>query len=177
MSERMTQQAPYPTLLAELVETWRYRPGWSFWLHNVDRGQGSEGLTLDVITQGFNSYHRPKMGPWDFGPGDTCIDCGEPFPCQVYAVNQADPESPRSPYRVHHFMPVPPASYNRASWQRWLFEQCLLIERHEASEFFEIDGERPYAPNHGPGWDPYIVTELTTDVDRRTSFRGVVKES
>ena len=73
-------------------------------------------------------------------------------------------------------MPVPPAAYNRRSWQRWLFEQCLLGERHEAMEFFTISGEHPYAPNHGPGNDPYIDAELTTDEDRRTSFKGVVKE-
>lgn len=26
-----------------------------------------------------------------------------------------------------------------------------------------------------PGWNPYLVTELATDLDRRTSFRGEVK--
>lgn len=134
----MTQEAPYPTVLAELVDVLAYRPGWAFSLANIPRGQGSIGLTLDIITIGYNSYH---------------VDRGQT-------------------YRVHHYMPVPPASYNRASWQRWLFEQCLLVERHEACEFFVVDGERPYAPNHGPGWDPYIVTELATEVDRRTSFRG-----
>lgn len=77
---------------------------------------------------------------------------------------------------VMHYMPVPPASYNRQSWQRWLFDQCLLVDRHEGMEEFTIDGEKPYAPNHGPGWDPYIITDLTTDVDRRTSFRGDVKD-
>ena len=150
--------APYPTELADLVEKISYRPGWTFTLDYLDRGQGSEGLTLDIVTLGYNSYHPER--------GQT--------------------------YGVHHYMPVPPASYNRQSWQRWLFEQILLVERHEACEFFTFvtegdfvkkDGshvdrfvERPYAPNHGPGWDPYIVTELTTDLDRRTSFRGEIKE-
>lgn len=81
---------------------------------------------------------------------------------------------PHEQTRVRHLFPVPAASYNRASWLRWLFEQFLLVEKHEAMEFFTIDGEKPYAPNHGPGWDPYIVTQLTTDADRRTSFRGEV---
>jgi hypothetical protein len=35
-------------------------------------------------------------------------------------------------YRVNHFMPVPPAAFDRRSWQRWLLEQFLLVERHEA---------------------------------------------
>lgn len=80
-------------------------------------------------------------------------------------------------YRVTHFMPVPPAAFNRASWQRWLLDQCLLVDRHEACEFFAIDGDHPYAPHHGPGNDPYIVWDHGDDVDRRTSFRGDVKEA
>ena len=142
MSETMVQEAPFPYELAMLVDRLAYRPGWRFELAHIDRGQGSVGLTLDIITCGYNSYHPDR--------GET--------------------------YHVHHYMPVPPAAYDRRSWQRWLFEQCLLVERHEACEFFVVDGERPYAPNHGPGNDPYIVAELTTDEARRTSFRGDVKE-
>ena len=92
-----------------------------------------------------------------------------------------------------HYMPVPPAAFDRRSWRRWLFEQLLLVERHEACEFFRFEYdtpnqigterlgtnhhvERPYAPHHGPGNDPYIVFEHGLDVDVRTSFRGEVKE-
>jgi hypothetical protein len=75
-------------------------------------------------------------------------------------------------YRVNHYMPVPPAAYNEQSWRRWLLEQFLLVERHEACEFFRIDGKRPYAPHHGPGNDPYIVFERGTDEEARTMFTG-----
>lgn len=75
-------------------------------------------------------------------------------------------------YRVNHYMLVPPASYNRRSWRNWLFEQLLLVEKHECMEFFAIGGQRPYAPLHGPGNDPYLVAELASDEERRTSFRG-----
>lgn len=139
------QQAPYPRELAFLVARLRYRPGWKFRLDEVDRGQGSSGLTLIIMTSGYDSYHP------DRGKG----------------------------YRVSHFMPVPPAAYDARSWQRWLFEQCLLVERHEAMEFFAIcdsphseHATRPYAPSHGPGNDPYLVRELGTSADQRTSFRG-----
>lgn len=77
-------------------------------------------------------------------------------------------------YRVHHYMPVPPAGFDRRSWRRWLLEQLLLIETHEVCEFLQLDGERPYAPSHGPGNDPYMIREVGTDLDRRTSFRGEV---
>lgn len=140
----MKQQAPDPEVLVDLVNRVRYRPGWLFELEDIDRGQGSEGLTLTITTKGYNAYHPDE--------GET--------------------------YRVHHYMPVPPAAFNEVSWRRWLFEQCLLVERHEACEFFQLDpdGERPYAPHHGPGNDPYIVFEHGTLQDAATSFRGVVKD-
>ena len=137
----MRQVAPDPEILFSLVDRLEYRPGWTVKLSDLDRGQGSEGLTLVITTCGYDSYH-PERG---------------------------------ENYRVNHYMPVPPAAFDERSWRRWLFEQCLLVERHEAMEFFQIDGERPYAPHHGPGNDPYIVFEHGTDEDRRTSFRGVVK--
>lgn len=139
----MRQIAPRPSELFDLVEKLQYRPGWTFTLRDIDRGQGSEGLTLDIVTLGYNSYHHED------GPN----------------------------YGVHHYMPVPPAAYDRRSWQRWLFDQLLLVERHEACEFFTIDGVHPYAPNHGPGNDPYIVFDHATDEEARTSFRGVTKPS
>ena len=71
-----------------------------------------------------------------------------------------------------HYFPVPPAAYDVRSWRRWLLEQVLLVERHEACEFFQLAGDRPYAPSHGPGNDPYLIRELGTDEDVRTSFRG-----
>jgi hypothetical protein len=138
----LTQTAPFPTVLAALVSRCAYRPGWTVTLmRDHDRGQGSKGLTLDIVTRGYNSYHPER--------GQT--------------------------YGVHHYFPVPPAAYDERSWRRWLFECFLLVERHEAMEFFQIDGERPYAPHHGPGNDPYIVFEHGSDEDVRTSFRGAVK--
>jgi hypothetical protein len=137
----MRQTAPYPAELAALVAEAEYRPGWKFELEHLDRGQGSEGLTLVITTLGYNTYHPDR--------GET--------------------------YRVHHYMPVPPAAYNAASWRMWLFEQILLVEKHEAMEFFRVAGERPYAPNHGHGWDPYLLTEETTETDRRTNFRNEVQ--
>lgn len=141
MNDLNRQVAPFPVALARLVEATTYRPGWSVKLADTDRDQGSVGLTLDIITLGYNSYH-PEQGEH---------------------------------YRVHHYFPVPPAAYDERSWRRWLLDQFLLVERHECCEFFAIDGEKPYAPSHGPGNDPYLIREVGTDLDRRTSFRGEIK--
>jgi hypothetical protein len=77
---------------------------------------------------------------------------------------------------VRHLFPVPAAAYNYRSWRRWLFERVLLVERHEAMEFFTIAGEKPYAPHHGPGEDPYTVYEHGSETDVKTSFRGELND-
>lgn len=141
MTTVMRQEAPFPQILADLTCDLKYRPGWTFRLHDLDRGQGSAGLTLVITVETVNSY------------------------------------PPHEPIRVAHLMPVPPAAYDSRSWRRWLFEQCLLVDRHEGCEFFEIGGVKPFAPSHGPGNDPYLVRELGTDEDRRTSFRGELNPS
>jgi hypothetical protein len=149
MADEMRQVAPFPMILAELIQQLRYKAGWTFRLSDLDRGQGSAGLTLIINITGPDSYH------------------------------------PERTISVNHYMPVPPAAYDGRSWQRWLCEQVLLVERHEACEFFGFsvtgsDGMRydtlrkPYAPSHGPGNDPYLVREVGTLEDQRTSFRGEI---
>ena len=152
MSETMRQVAPYPVLLEQLVTSVRYKPGWLFMLSSIDRGQGSVGLTLIIRITGPDSYNPDKT------------------------------------ISVNHYMIVPPAAYDDRAWRRWLFDRILLVERHEAMEFYRFPvaprydaaadahfaqpDERPYAPSHGPGNDPYMIREVGTDEDRRTSFRG-----
>lgn len=155
----MQQTAPYPEALDRLVKCLRYRRdlGWRVWLEDdlqrdkPGRHSGeSRGLTLVVQRCGRDTYHPERVLP------------------------------------VNHYFPVPPATYNEASWTRWLFDRLGDVDTHERMEDFafmnaavptvESEGweslNRPYAPCHGPGWDPYLVTVERTDIDRRTSFRG-----
>jgi hypothetical protein len=158
----MHQTAPYPQELAKLAGALRYRRdrGWKVWLEDdrirdhAGRHSGeSRGLTLIVQRHGPNTYDR-----------------GEPM-------------------TVNHYFPVPPATFNQASWLRWLFDRLGDVDTHERMEDFAFataltgspeatagrDGlHRPYAPNHGPGWDPYLITVLGTETDRRTAFTGEV---
>lgn len=137
-----TQTFPYPHELEDLVSKLKYREDWTFYLpREYDRGQGSRGLTLNIVITCCDTYH------------------------------------PENEIRIRHLMPVPPAAYNRRSWQRWLFEQILLVERHEAAEFFQIDGDRPYAPLHGPGNDCYIISEVAEASEKRTDYLGNVRET
>jgi len=139
----MYQTAPYPEILEQLIAKATYRPRWTMTLEDIDRGQGSKGLTFCVYTVGFDTYN---------------VDRGET-------------------YRVVHYFPVPAASFNEPSWKRWILERLIEVERHEACEFLQIEGTRPFAPHHGPGWDPYIVLHHGDDVDARTDFRGDVQST
>lgn len=113
---------------------------------------------------------------WSFTVKDTDRGQGSKGLTLCILITTPDSYNPEALRRVMHYMPVPPAAYDRRSWQRWLFDQILLVERHEACEFFQINGHRPYAPHHGPGNDPYIVFDHGTDEDVRTSYLGEVKE-
>jgi hypothetical protein len=155
MSETLMHQvAPYPLILAGLVERLRYREhlGWRVWLEDdrqrdkPERHSGeSRGLTLVVQRHGPNTYRPSEM------------------------------------MTVHHYFVVPAATYNLESWQRWLFDRLGDVDTHERMEDFAIcdspgseHAVRPFAPNHGPGWDPYLITVLATGMDRRTGFTGAV---
>lgn len=142
----MWQEAPFPDELADLVERTDYRPGWQLSLvRDLDRDK-ADGR---VVGRGLTLVITTK-GYDSYNP-----DRGET-------------------YRVNHYFIVPAATYNRRSWQRWLFDQLVLVETHEAMEFFRVDGERPYAPHHGPGESPYVVHQHGTDLDVRTRYTGEV---
>lgn len=153
----MSQVAPWPDELARLVGALRFRVhlGWKVWLEDdlqrdkPGRHSGeSRGLTLIIQRYGPDSYH----------PGRSLA--------------------------VSHYFAVPPATYNRASWMRWLFDRLGDVDAHERMEDFAFEDEviapatgrpyRPFAPNHGPGWDPYLVTTERTELDRRTAYTGDV---
>jgi hypothetical protein len=53
----MKQVASYPKILDSLVARLRYKEGWDFTLVDLDRGQGSGGLTLIIGVDGPDSYH------------------------------------------------------------------------------------------------------------------------
>lgn len=150
----MRQVAPYPDALAYLVKclTYRQHLGWEVRLEDdlqrdpPDTHAGeSRGLTLIVTRCGPDTYHPQRM------------------------------------LAVNHYFPVPPATYDYRSWQRWLFDRLGDVDTHERMEDFAVADSpgsehvvRPFAPQHGPGNDPYRVCEYATDTDRRTSFRGVL---
>lgn len=94
----------------------------------------------------------------------------------VVLTDVVDTYDPDEKMHVTHYFPVPPAAFNRQSWLRWVLDRFIEIETHEVCEFMQVDGIRPFAPNHGPGWDPYVVRELNRPDDAEVDFRGVRDE-
>ncbi len=150
MTEQNVQTAPYPTELADLVASCAYREheGWQLFLGTEDRDKDADGKVV--------------------GSGLT-------FKVLTKGYDAYNPDAGQT-YRVWHYFIVPTATYNRAAWCRWLFDQLAKVELHECMENFVIDGQRPFAPLHGPGCDPYTVHQYASDVERRTRFTGEVVE-
>jgi hypothetical protein len=189
----MRQVAPYPVILESLVERLRYRRdlGWKVWLeHDLQRDKPgrhigeSRGMTLVVQRRGRDTYH-----PSDPDLVEDALIAVAKAPDDLAALRVLAEKAREERYQVitvNHYFPVPAATYNEQSWLKWLFDRLGNVDDHERMEDFALavdhtvgpDGEadehldRPYAPMHKPGWDPYLVTVVATETDRRTSFRG-----
>ena len=74
-----------------------------------------------------------------------------------------------------HYHPVPAATYNEKTWKRWIYEQCRRVENHEIGEWLRWGDERPFAPLHGPGEDPYTVHEFRDEADARVTQDGTMR--
>jgi hypothetical protein len=75
----------------------------------------------------------------------------------IIAAPVPDSTKPGQWTRVEHWLAVPPTSWGRESWVRWVLDQIILVETHEAMEFYSVGGCKPYFPSHGPGHDPYAI--------------------
>lgn len=89
----------------------------------------------------------------------------------------ANAYAPDKSFPLAHYFPVPPATYNEASWKRWIFDCCRGVENHELGEWVRWGNERPFAPLHGPGENPYVVREFRSDIDRRTTQDGSIRDA
>lgn len=73
------------------------------------------------------------------------------------AATVPDSTRPGETTKVEHWMAVPPTSWDRHEWERWVLDQLILVETHEAMEFYAVDGVKLFFPSHGPGRNPYVI--------------------
>jgi hypothetical protein len=94
----------------------------------------------------------------------------------VIRIDGHDNYNPDKPFSVNHFHPVPAGvTYNEATWKRWIFEQCRRTMNHELGETVRWGEDRPFAPCHGPGEDPYTVHEYRPEADAFTTQDGSLR--
>lgn len=82
----------------------------------------------------------PSPGPEVWWP--------EPAVPLVLSVSYSTPDSndPERIIPIQHQFGVPPES---SDWERWLLDRVMDAEHHEIMEFFEVNGYRPFYPEHG----------------------------
>lgn len=165
--DQMLQWAPFPYDLQQLVREARCWSEWEFTLVHEQRDPPSThsgsagGLTMEIVVRAPDPYN--------------------PVPCDTCGKLHNNTGT-------RFLYPVPAATYDQQTWMDWLMdcvEQTSLHEVREAFylEYTTVDGddkqttrqEHVFAPNHGPGRDPYRRYSYSTDEQKRTSFRGEVK--
>lgn len=122
--------------------------------------------TFDILRKVVTEV-QAKPG-WSF----CLIDDDEGLRLRITDLDCINAYNPPEPFPLSHFFPVPTATYNESSWRRWLFECCRGVENHELGEWVRWGDDRPFAPLHGPGENPYVVHEFRDDADRRTTQDG-----
>lgn len=140
-----TQYAPWPEALADAVAEFKYKPYWEFYLRPIDR---------------------------DFSDPERRVAIAGGLTFQIYVPCQ-DSYHPDLFRPVMHYHPVPAATYNRQSWERWIIDRVLDTECHEACEWARFDDRRAFAATHGPGDNPYVLHEYASVEQRQTSYRGL----
>lgn len=88
---------------------------------------------------------RFKLG----GPGGR-------FLCVV--ASTTDTLKPNTVRTTQFMFELPDGLDDERKFARWCFDRLLDAERHEAGEWFQFGGLRPFWPNHAEG-DPYAHVE------------------
>ena len=111
-------------MLAAMVASIRYKPGWVFKIG------GPRGRYLCVFATTPDS-HRPERSR-----------------------------------TTQHMFEIPEDLVDDDRFVRWVFDQLLLCELHEAGEFFEVAGRRPFYPHHQDEGSPYELVERSKEKPR-----------
>lgn len=91
--------------------------------------------------------------------------------------NKPDSYHPENPVRTRFLYPVPAATFNRESWEEWLWARIEDTENHERAEWFKFVGadgveRRPFKPAHPDGWDPSVVRTVVSETVVNTPNAG-----
>ena len=97
------------------------------------------------------------MASLRYKPGWTFKVGPQPDRLGIYATTP-DSLSPSRTRCTGHGFTIPPDLTER-EFVRWVLDCVLLAEQHEACEFLQIDGRRPFWPYHQDEGSPYELVE------------------
>lgn len=117
-------------------------------LTRATNGQPSSGVEQVIANMNYKSG-------WTF---EVWADAG-PSKSLKIDVSTIDPSTGLR-LLVSHRFPIP-LGFIVVDAERWLLDCIIAVETHEACEFFEVGGRKPFYPEHGPGSNPYRVTRST----------------
>lgn len=91
--------------------------------------------------------------------------------------NVSDSYHPEEHARTRFTYPVPAASFNRESWEEWLWTCIEETQAHERCEGFVFTKEggkeyRPFKPAHADGWNPGFVRAVVSETVVNTPNAG-----
>lgn len=88
--------------------------------------------------------------------------------------NKPDAYHPEQHVATVFIYPVPAASFNRESWEEWLWDRIAETEDHERAENFRFGPEerRPFKPAHADGWNPGGVRTVVSESVTNTPNAG-----
>jgi hypothetical protein len=87
---------------------------------------------------------------WEFR-----LDDNDRLMIRLEAPNSLDPGRRVG---IVHTCPMTPWPLDERALARWVFEHVAKVERHEACEFFKVDGRAPFFPDHHSE-NPYAMRE------------------
>lgn len=135
--------------LAAMVAVLRYKTGWRF---RLDYGATSAANTC---------FSGGGPNPAGSTAGPVTAGWGWPVTL-VICVRAEDTTEPGRWLNLEHRFAVPEGwdePSRRMPWHRWLLDCVHRVEVHEMCEAFDVGGQRPFYPEHGPGAALYAITD------------------
>ena len=106
---------------------------------------------IDVGSLAYKPGWKFRLG----GPGNRllCIYAATP--------NSLHPDQGRL---TQHQFELPGGELSDADWARWVLYCLLIVEQHEACEFFTVGDVRPFYPHHQDEGSPYELVDRTEEL-------------
>jgi hypothetical protein len=108
---------------------------------------------------GGSGRYRAVVASLRYKPGWTFKVAGPDGRLLCVYATTPDSSHPQRLRTTQHQFELPPDGLTDREFVRWVFDQLLLCEFHEAAEFYTVDGFAPFYPNHQDEGSPYDLVE------------------